>query len=279
MSDEGLGDRRDEGRPLRVGVVNLMPRAETYESSLVSLFVDAGIAIEPVWLRLATHAYASSDPAHLAERYLSYANAAAERAFDAVVVTGAPVEHLPLSKVRYWEELRELLLDARVHAHGVLGLCWGALALGELEGLEKSLVPTKIFGVFSHTLRGRAATDFGLSDGAMRCPHSRFAGFSSSEVARGQRDGQVRLVADAGAAGPAILTSADGRVVMHLGHPEYEFARLAFEWQRDRAAGRTGVGPPQGVSTDAATRPWRSDSARFAVAWAVGVRSRRRGAR
>ncbi len=262
-------------RPLRVGIINLMPRAQTYEPSLLGLLASSGAQVVPVWLRLETHAYSSTDPAHLAEHYVPYARALGMTSLDALIVTGAPVEHLPLSQVRYWPELREILGDARRVTHGVLGICWGALALGELAGLEKTLHARKVFGVFEHAVRGGGGSEFGLGGTSMVCPHSRFAGFSRDEVLRAERAGDVRLVAEAAGAGPAIVTAAGGAVVMHLGHPEYAPARVAYEWERDREAGRDDVDPPNGVTASGQMPSWEADSAAFARAWARGVCARR----
>jgi homoserine O-succinyltransferase len=79
----------------------------------------------------------------------------------------------------------------------------------------------------------------------------------------------VVALGDGGDAGPTLLASADGRVVMHLGHPEYDAPRLGFEWRRDQAAGRTDVDPPRGydLEADRPLRAWRDDSAAFVRGW------------
>ncbi len=259
--------------PLRVGVVNLMPRLETYEPSLVSLATRTHEAGSPevalVWLRLATHGYRSSDPAHLAARYVSYEKALADRPLDGVLLTGAPVEHLPLSEVRYWPELSELLDHATEASRSVLGICWGAMALGEREGLRKSVFARKVSGVFEHRVPARGEAALPLGSRSFVCPHSRFAGFERDEVERAQADGRLVCVGDAGDAGPAVLATPNARVVMHLGHPEYDDSRLPYEWARDQAAGRTDVGPPEGydLSSGRPVRDWTHDSVAFFRAW------------
>lgn len=259
----------EETARVRVGVINLMPRLETYEPSLLALFAASGVAVEPVWVRLESHAYRSSDPAHLAAHYRSYDRVRAEGPIDGLLLTGAPVEHLPLSEVRYWPELSTILDDARASLAGTLGICWGAMALGEREGLRKDVFARKIFGVFEHALTPAARGHLGLEGATFACPQSRFAGFDRDELARGEADGRVVSLGDGGDAGPTLLATADGRVTMHLGHPEYDADRIGYEWRRDRAAGRTDVDPPRGYDVDV-DRPafdWAHDSAAFARGW------------
>lgn len=259
---------------VRVGVVNLMPRLETYEPSLRALFAAAGVPVSPVWIRLRTHVYRSSDPVHLAANYVDFDAALAEGPLDGLLLTGAPVEHLPVTEVRYWPELDARLRAARSAGTGILGICWGAMALAEQAGLSKDVYPRKVFGQFEHRTT-RAASDFlGLSGAGFVAPQSRFAGFSSAEVDRAERAGLIRLLADARGAGPTLLATPDASVFMHLGHPEYDLDRLGYEWARDRAAGRTDVDPPVGYVNDAPTRDWRPDSAAFMRAW---LRRLRRG--
>lgn len=261
-------------RPLRVGVINLMPRLETYEPSLRRLFAASGEDVAFVGIRLATHGYSSSDPAHLSANYVGYDAALATAPLDGLVLTGAPVETLPLRDVRYWSELSEVLDHARHACASTLGICWGAIALAEREGLKKSIYSRKVFGLFRHDVAGDARRSLDLGSRSFHCPQSRFAGFSSREALASHEDGRVRLLAEGGDAGPTLLASVDGRVVMHLGHPEYDLSRLGYEWRRDEAAGRTDVDPPEGydLANDRPVVDWQQDSASFMAAWLRRVR-------
>ena len=267
MSEQFDGGLRT--RALRVGIVNLMPRLETYEPSLCRLFQASEVAVEPVWIRLGSHGYTSSDPRHLEAHYVAYDRAIRVAPLDGLVLTGAPVEKLSLGEVRYWPELSELLDDARQNCSGTLGICWGGMALAEREGLTKEVYPRKIFGLFEHAFTERAAAAFGMHGPSFLCPQSRFAGFSREAARAADADGRIRLLAEGGDAGPTLLQSIDGRVVMHLGHPEYEASRLGYEWRRDEAAGLTDVAPPYGydLATDRPYADWGPDSAEFMRAW------------
>ncbi len=252
---------------MRIGVVNLMPRLETYEPSLRALFAAAGVPVSLVFVRLRTHVYRSSDPAHLSASYVDFGTALASGPLDGLLLTGAPVEHLPVSEVRYWPELEAHLRAVRAAGTGILGICWGAMALAELAGLSKVVYPRKVFGQFVHRNTPAAAALLGLSGAHFVGPQSRFAGFTAAEVERAEQAGEITLLADAPGAGPTLLATPDARVFMHLGHPEYDLDRLGYEWQRDQAAGRTDVDPPVGYAHGAPTQDWREDSAAFLRAW------------
>src|ERR1700733_3254664 len=115
-------------RPLRIGIVNVMPRAETYEAHLVRPLARALLPVCPVWIRLQSHSYGSSDAAHIERSYVTFSRAVARDGLDGLVLTGAPVEELEFRDVHYWTELCEILGFCRAHVPSVLGLCWGGLA-------------------------------------------------------------------------------------------------------------------------------------------------------
>jgi homoserine O-succinyltransferase len=221
------GTQPYERRALRVGIINLMPSAEAYEPVLLEPLGSGERWVEPVWIRLASHGYQSSDAAHLARFYRGIEHAGA---LDGLILTGAPVEELPFEEVRYFPELRGVLERARTTIPRTLGLCWGGMALAQLLGVGKVRFARKLFGVY-------ALEGFGP------CAQSRHAGLDPVQLGDAEVRGQVRVLA-----GDTIVESVDGRYLMHLGHPEYTPARLRFEYLRDRELGRGDVGQPHGVS-------------------------------
>ena len=246
----------------RIGVLNLMPRAETYESLLRAALPDAELA----WIRLERHGYRSSDAAHLARHYRPWSHAPD---LDAVLLTGAPVETLEFAAVTYWDELRAVLTDARARSLPVLGVCWGAMALAKTFDIEKISLPRKVFGAFDDALTEAGRALLPAQRGRYRCAHSRHAGLRDDDVRRAEREGRVTLLARGAETGASVLRSADGGVWMHLGHPEYEPARVTFEWERDRVAGRTDVAAPRGFDARGVTPtvPWDRDAQSFFRAW------------
>lgn len=261
-----------DARPLRIGFINLMPRAEEYEKSLLAPFARAAVAVEPVWIRLALHAYSSSDPNRIQNAYTTFEEALVAAPLDGLVLTGAPVEEMAFEDVLYWDELAAILRYAQHDALSTLGLCWGGLALAHLVGIEKVLFEKKLFGVYPlENLSPEHGTLAGADD-VFTCPQSRHSGIADARLERAANDGVIRLLAHSVAAGYSIFESADRHFLVHLGHPEYEPRRLAFEYARDQRAGRSDVERPHGFDVDRPLSTWRSHATDFFGRWARSLR-------
>ena len=87
---------RQDIRPLRIGILNIMPLGKQYEFNLLHPLGLSVLQIEPIWIRLQSHAYKSWDQSHLNELYKNWEEANAKGPLDGLIITGAPVEHLSL---------------------------------------------------------------------------------------------------------------------------------------------------------------------------------------
>jgi homoserine O-succinyltransferase len=262
VAESDLEDRAEHAaehandRPrVRIGIINIMPRMEEYEASLLAPLAEHDELVEPVFVRLRTHGYGSSDHTHLDRFYQEFDRVIAGAPLDGLIVTGAPVEELPFEDVHYFRELEAILRYARGHIAVTMGLCWGGMLLGKLLGIGKRALPRKLFGVFedqvlvgSHDL---------VPPGAFPCAHSRHSGVVEADVEAAVRDGIVRPLSRGAQSGTSLFETTDRRYVAHLGHPEYNGERLAFEWVRDRALGRRDVHPPANFDADAPVTTWR----------------------
>jgi homoserine O-succinyltransferase len=253
--------------PVRIGVINIMPRAETYEPCIVRPLDRAAVPLELVWIRLRSHVYASSDAQHIERSYVPYEHAIADHALDGVILTGAPVEELAFESVRYWGELSAILADCRARGPNVLGICWGGLALARQLGIEKHTFPRKLFGVFAETVLDAGHPVVGGSDDVFRCAQSRHSGIPAAHLEAARDAGVVRLLSHGADTGYTIFESADRRFLMHLGHPEYDSARLAAEWERDAALGRADVEPPENFDLRHPVNVWRSHCNELFARW------------
>lgn len=262
-------------RRLSIGIINLMPKVEQYEPLLRRVLEPAaeaaGVQLDLAWIALSTHAYASSDAAHLARAYVPFAQARCA-GLDGLILTGAPVEELSFEEVRYWPELVELLQWARAEIPSTLGLCWGGMALSYLLGIDKVRYPEKLFGVYPMRVIGAGV---GEAEGAeVYCAQSRHAGIDPHGFAEAAHAGSVvpRMHAEVG--GHTVFDSGDGRFAMHLGHPEYDADRLMFEYTRDRTLGRRDVSAPYGLDLDTPHARFRSHGPAYFAQW-LAQRARR----
>jgi homoserine O-succinyltransferase len=270
-------DSAGQGLPVtRVGVINLMPKAEDYEQLLLGVLgadgAGAAALVEPVWIRLHSHHYSSSDQEYIGRAYRPF-----ERALDThlhgLILTGAPVEELAFGEVRYWEELREALVEARRSVPSTLGLCWGAMAMGKLLGVEKRTFAKKLFGLYELDPLRRDCPLLGSMSFA--CPQSRHSGTIDEELERAAQDGMITLLARSDSCGYSIFESTDRRFLMHQGHPEYRIERLLYEYRRDCLLARRGVEAPVGIDVTLAHQPPMAHGAHFVGRWLAELRTAR----
>ncbi len=258
-------------RPLRIGILNIMPQAESYEYSILFPLGRSIIQIEPVWLRFHSHQYTSSNQDHLKNLYVTFHDAIRDRGFDGIVVTGAPVEELAYEQVSYWSELQDILSYARSNIVSTLGICWGGLALAKCIGIEKTTYKNKLFGVFPtyNLMRDHRIT--GELDDVFWCPQSRHSGITDIDMEQAHKDKAVNLLAYSEHGGYTIFESSDHRFIMHLGHPEYRSNRLIEEYRRDVELSRGDVQPPENIDLDHPVNTWRSHGLEFFQQWVKQV--------
>ena len=220
-------------RPLRIGILNIMPLGEQYELNLLNPLGLSILQIEPIWIKLQSHAYKTWPPGHLDQLYSTYENATRKNSLDGLIVTGAPVEHLDFEDVKYWDEIVEVIDDARKNCPSTLGLCWGAMALAYMAGIPKLIFDKKLFGVFELQNLAPSHPIVGALDDRFLCPQSRIAGTSNLDMQVAEKGGELNLLAFGEEGGYTIFETSDQKQIMHMGHPEYNSGRLAHEAKRD----------------------------------------------
>jgi homoserine O-succinyltransferase len=258
---------RADIRPLRVGILNIMPKGEAYEPYLLFPLSRTIIQIEPIWIRLHSHAYKSTDIDHLDQYYDYFENAIAKSPLDGLVVTGAPVEEMEYEQVSYWDEITTILTFARQNVTSTFGICWGGLALAKMVGIEKEMFKEKLFGVFETRNLDRSHPITGELDDVFWCVQSRHSGISDRVLEQERSAGKLNLLAHSNNGGYTIFESADRRFLMHLGHPEYEAQRLVDEYRRDAALGRSDVPLPANLDVNNPVNRWRSHGLEFFAQW------------
>jgi homoserine O-succinyltransferase len=262
--DEAL---RKDIRPLRIGILNIMPRARDYEFNLLFPLGRSVLQIDPVWIRLKTHGYVTTEKSHLLKLYIHFEDAIRDTILDGLIVTGAPVEEIPYEEVEYWDELKDILTYARSNIASTLGLCWGGLALAKMLGIEKITFGKKLFGVFEAKNLDRDHPVTGEIDDIFFCPQSRHAGILDVVLERERTAGNVNLLAYSKDAGYFIFESSDRRFLVHLGHPEYNSKRLVEETLRDREKGRKDVEAPVNFDIGYPVNRWRGHRNEFFTQW------------
>ena len=249
---------RQDIRPLRVGILNIMPKVQTYEFNLLHPLGKSILQIEPVWIKLGTHSYSSSSQKHLEELYVTFEKAIYLQKLDGLIITGAPVEELSFDDVKYWDEIHRILEYARSNIVSTMGICWGGMALAKMIGIEKTVFEKKLFGVYPTKNIALNHLIIGDLDDEFLCPQSRHAGYSDEVLEKAQEKGKINLLAHSKETGYTIFETTDSRFLAHLGHLEYNSTRILQESIRDKEKKRKDVEAPINFNQENPLNNWRS---------------------
>ena len=222
--------QRQDIRPLRLAILNLMPTKIATETQLLRLLGNTPLQIEIELLRMESHESKNTPAEHLLEHYSSFKDVR-ERNFDGLIITGAPVEQMPFEQVDYWPELVEVMDWARTHVYSTLYICWGAQAgLYHYYGIPKYRLPEKMFGVFPHTVGLRFEQLVRGFDDVFYAPHSRHTEVRREDILAVR---ELILLSESEQSGVYIVVSADRRHIFVTGHSEYDPFTLQNEYLRD----------------------------------------------
>lgn len=229
-----LRAEKQDIRPLRIAILNLMPTKIVTETQLLRLLSNTPLQIDITLLTTSTYASKNTPAEHLKAFYTTF-DAIKESKFDGFIITGAPLEFLDFEDVDYWDELCEIMEWTKHNVYSTMFICWGAFAgLHYKYGIDKKALQKKLSGVYLHeTLLPSHPLVRGF-DERFYAPHSRYAGVDSAEI---KNCPQLLLLADSKEAGAYLAASKDGRSIFVFGHSEYDADTLKLEYLRDLERG------------------------------------------
>jgi homoserine O-succinyltransferase len=268
VMDERRATRQDI-RPLRVAIVNLMPTKSETELQLLRLLGGTPLQVEATLVQMSSHTSRNTPPEHLSAFYKRFGDIEDE-CFDGMIITGAPVENLEFGDVDYWDELCGIMDWTNRRVYSTFHICWGAQAgLFRHYGIQKRPLPQKLTGVFAHyspvpnhpLMRG--------FDDVYYVPHSRYTTILAEDVESHSRLGILSL---SGEAGVHIVASSDNKKIFVTGHSEYDRDTLALEYERDLKKYGENAPKPQGYfpGGDSGLAPllnWRAHASLLFYNW------------
>ena len=221
-------------RPLRIAIVNLMPKKIETETQLLRLLSNTPIQVDIELIQMASHVTKNTSAEHLTKFYKTFADVK-EELFDGLIITGAPVEQIPFEEVDYWGELCQIMEWSRRHVYSVLHICWGAQAgLYYHYGIPKYDLPQKMFGIFPHKAEVANHPLLRGFDEVFSVPHSRHTEIRRMDVEK-VRD--LKILAFSNESGVNIIADKEERRFFLMGHFEYDRFTLADEYFRDKDKG------------------------------------------
>ena len=234
MADDDAS--RQDIRPLRIGLLNLMPKKIQTENQFARLIGATPLQIELSLIRMSEHQTRNTAAEHMTSFYRPFDEVKASGdKFDGLLITGAPIEHLPFDEVTYWQELKEVFEWTQTHVHSTFGVCWGGMAMiNHFHGIKKHPLSAKAFGCFRHqNLAPTSPYLRGFSDDCV-IPVSRWTEIKQAEV-----DAIPSLTTLLGNDdfGPCLIEDQDHRALFIFNHFEYDSDTLKQEYDRDVSEG------------------------------------------
>lgn len=226
--------QKQDIRPLRIAIVNLMPTKEVTETQLIRMLANTPLQVDLQLLTMDTHESTHVDQNHMETFYKTYEEIKNQR-FDGMIITGAPVEFLPFEEVDYWKELAAIMDYTDDNVFSTMHICWGAQAgLYHHYGIQKYELPEKLFGVFPHWVKDKKSELTRGFDECFFAPHSRHTQIKKEDI---QAVSELKILADSDEAGPHLIASRNKRKIFVQGHTEYERDTLKLEYLRDAERG------------------------------------------
>lgn len=231
---------------LNVLILNLMPKKLETERQFTSWFSQTNENINLFFAIPDTHKL-KNDVEFVSNTYLRVSELS-KSTFDGLVITGAPLDQIPVTQVDFWEELKVFMKWQQTHVHRRMYICWGAYAAGIINNeFNVNLYQEKIFGEYF--------------DGKYFMPHSRYFSIPIESV------NENILVAGRKDIGATIIQNTNDHSLYITGHLEYEEDTLYLEYIRDKNKGidirlpekdRNGINKKSG---------WRDQRAKVLEEW------------
>jgi len=240
LMSESRASRQDI-RPLKIAILNLMPTKTTTEVQLLRLLANNPLQIEIVLLHPKSHISKNTSEEHLETFYKTFDDIKNSK-FDGLIITGAPVEQIPFEEVDYWEELTKIMDWSLSHVYSTLHICWGAQAgLYYHYGIPKYPLEEKMFGVFSHKVIEKNTKLLLGFDDYFYVPHSRHTEVRKEDI---EKVDSLKILAESDESGVHLVADKGARQFFITGHSEYDALTLKAEYDRDIAKGLP-INPPK----------------------------------
>ena len=217
-------------RPLKIVVLNLMPVKITTETDLIRLLSNSPLQVELEFIKLSSHISKNTPKEHMQAFYKDF-NLIINHKYDGLIITGAPVEQMPFEEVSYWKELTEILTWAKSNVTSSVFICWGAqAALYHYYGIPKYPLNKKMFGVFLHTKNDSMNPILRGFDDVFYVPHSRHTEIKREDIIKVP---ELTILSESEESGVYMVASTSGREFFLTGHSEYSPETLDNEYKRD----------------------------------------------
>lgn len=239
-------DKIEMGKPhVKVGILNLMPTLEDTERQLIVALDNPVVQIELDFIYLDTKNKDAEKLEYFKKYYKSFREIK-ETYYDGMIVTGAPLEHIPYANVDYIEELKEFFKYTKTYVKSTIFLCWASqFGMQYFYGVNRFNLPAKVSGLYEHYVVKETNLTRGFDD-KFYIPQSRYCSLIEGEIIK-RKD--LILTSKSNESGVYIVESIDGSKIFITGHAEYDLLTLDYEYRRDINKGLE-IDPPKNYYLD-----------------------------
>ncbi|GAP00853.1 homoserine O-succinyltransferase [Fructobacillus fructosus] len=245
-----------EKQAIDLVIVNLMPtRAET-EHQFISVLKLTPYNFNLTFAGMATHRYRHFER-DIRAIYTTL-DQIRDQKFDALIITGAPLDQIPFSEVDYWAEFQDWVNWRKEHVQTSLFTCWAAWAAGEIDRLFKGqALSHKICGIYQ-------------SNG-YTIPHSRYFTIDQDSITH-----SATVLAGTKQLGATIVKEEQSASYYVTGHLEYSTQTLANEFARDQQQQKKVKAPENYFLLQGAPKnTWQRSTRRFFREWLAPFQERK----
>lgn len=220
----------DTSKPhVKVGILNLMPTLEDTERQLIIVLDNPILQVEIDFIYLDTKNTDLEKLEYYRKYYKSFGEIKDDY-YDGMIVTGAPLEHIPYQNVIYIEELKSFFKYTKTHVKSTCFLCWASqFALQYFYGVNRYNLPAKLSGLYEHYIVQNTDLVKGFDD-KFFIPQSRYCSLIESDIIKIK---DLILTSKSNDSGAYIVESKDKSKVFLTGHAEYDIDTLDKEYRRD----------------------------------------------
>lgn len=238
-------------KPLRIAILNLMPKKIEAEADYARLLSASPLPLEVHLMKVRSHICKNTPLEHMNAHYRFFDEMQDEH-FDGFIMTGAPVEKIDFEQVDYWPELCSIFTWARSNANASLFICWAAqAALYFHYGIPKYPLHEKMFGIFPQVPLHPELPIFAGFDDIFNMPHSRHTEIRKEDILKANEELKMKneklkiedggealtIIAEGPQSGVSMVMAREGRELFITGHAEYAPMRLDTEYRRDLGKG------------------------------------------
>ena len=221
-------------RPLKILILNIMPKKIETETQILRLLSNTPLQVDIELMHVASHVSKNTSLSHLETFYTTFGEIK-DKHYDGMIITGAPVEHLPYEQVDYWDEICQIMEWSKTHVFSTLHICWAAQAgLYYHFGIPKYPLAQKMFGIFPHVVEVEHSLLLKGFDECFYVPHSRNTEIRRADI---EQVSQLEILTSSPMSGVHIVANKIGRQYFITGHSEYDRDTIAQEYFRDRDKG------------------------------------------